>query len=315
MAVAPRRERRSDATRDRLPETALDFTPGQTTDSLQLFFTEIGRIPLLTAREEVELAKRIERGELDAKRKMIEANLRLVVAVAKPYRNRGLPFLDLIQEGTVGLMRAVEKFDHRKGFKFSTYATWWIRQAIRRAIADKSRTVRLPTHIHDRLIKIVQAERRLVNELGRDPTLDELAAATGFAPAEVDEIRSAGQAPISFDLPDRDGDGPELGESIPDETSESPDESAVERLTVGALHELLQNLPYRERRVLELRYGLDADRERSVDEVARTFGVSRERLRQIENRALRMLKALPESDRLREVDEPWSPAPPRTRGG
>ncbi len=192
-------ERAPDKRTRRKAKTALDLKPDMTTDSLQLFLKDIGKVRLLTAQEEVDLAKRIERGDLDAKQKMVESNLRLVVSIAKNYRNQGLPFLDLIQEGTLGLVRAAEKFDYRKGFKFSTYATWWIRQAIARALADKARTIRIPVHVVEKLNKIGRAERKLVTELGREPTADEIAEVTGIDPEEVDSIKRSAQAPVSLE--------------------------------------------------------------------------------------------------------------------
>ncbi len=230
-----------------------------TTDSLQLFLKDIGKVRLLTAQEEVELAKRIERGDLDAKQKMVESNLRLVVSIAKNYRNQGLPFLDLIQEGTLGLVRAAEKFDYRKGFKFSTYATWWIRQAIARALADKARTIRIPVHVVEKLNKIGRAERKLVTELGREPTAEEIAEVTGIDPDEVDSIKRSAQAPVSLEKPVGDEEESEFGQFIADERAESPYERAAEILTKEALREALENLSYRERRVLELRYGLGGE--------------------------------------------------------
>jgi RNA polymerase primary sigma factor len=284
-------------------ETPLDLTPDTTTDSLQLFFKGIGKVPLLTRPQELALAKRIERGEFDAKQKMVESNLRLVVAYAKNYRNKGLPFLDLIQEGTIGLMRATEKYDYRKGFKFSTYATWWIRQALARALADKSRTIRIPVHIGERLAEIWRAERWLVTELGREPTVDEIAEATGLGPEDVKSIQTSAQTPLSLEMPVGVEEQPELGQFIADERAESPYEHAAEIITKEALREALENLSYRERRVLELRYGLGGEHPRTLDEVGRTFNVTRERIRQIENASLRKLQALAETDRLGAVRE------------
>ena len=210
------------------PTTPLDLTPDTTTDALQLFLKGIGKVPLLTRPQEVALAKRIERGEFDAKQKMVESNLRLVVSYAKNYRNQGLPFLDLIQEGTIGLMRATEKYDYRKGFKFSTYATWWIRQALARALADKSRTIRIPVHIGEQLGKIWRAERRLVTELGREPTVDEIAEATGLEPEDVKSIRTSAQTPLSLEMPVGEDGESEFGQFIADERAESPYERAAE---------------------------------------------------------------------------------------
>jgi RNA polymerase primary sigma factor len=292
---------RADPKRKRRQKTALDLKPDMTTDSLQLFLKDIGKVRLLTAQEEVDLAKRIERGDLDAKQKMVESNLRLVVSIAKNYRNQGLPFLDLIQEGTLGLVRAAEKFDYRKGFKFSTYATWWIRQAIARALADKARTIRIPVHVVEKLNKIGRAERKLVTELGREPTPDEIAEVTGIDPEEVDQIKRSAQAPVSLEKPVGDEEESEFGQFIADEKAESPFERAADLLTKEALREALENLSYRERRVLELRYGLGGEHPRTLDEVGRTFNVTRERIRQIENQSLKKLQSLAEAQKLREV--------------
>jgi RNA polymerase primary sigma factor len=287
--------------RRRKAKAQLDLRPDMTTDSLQLFLKDIGKVRLLTAQEEVDLAKRIERGDLDAKQKMVESNLRLVVSIAKNYRNQGLPFLDLIQEGTLGLVRAAEKFDYRKGFKFSTYATWWIRQAIARALADKARTIRIPVHVVEKLNKIGRAERKLVTELGREPTPEEIAEVTGIEPDEVDSIKRSAQAPVSLEKPVGDEEESEFGQFIADERAESPYERAAEILTKEALREALENLSYRERRVLELRYGLGGEHPRTLDEVGRTFNVTRERIRQIENQSLKKLQSLAEAQKLRDV--------------
>jgi RNA polymerase primary sigma factor len=270
----------------------LDLEPDGTTDGLQLFLKGIGKVRLLRAHEEVDLAKRIERGDLNAKQKLVESNLRLVVSIAKRYRNQGLPFLDLIQEGTVGLVRAAEKFDHRRGFKFSTYATWWIRQAIARSLADKARTIRIPVHIVEKLNKIGRAERKLITGLGREPTADEIAEVTGIKPEDVDSIRRSAQAPISLEKPIGDEDQSEFGQLIADEGAESPYERVVEILTNEALRDTLENLSYRERRVLELRYGLGDQHPRTLDEVGRTFNITRERARQIEHHSLTKLQKL-----------------------
>ena len=294
-------ERAPDKRGRRKAKTALDLKPDMTTDSLQLFLKDIGKVRLLTAQEEVDLAKRIERGDLDAKQKMVESNLRLVVSIAKNYRNQGLPFLDLIQEGTLGLVRAAEKFDYRKGFKFSTYATWWIRQAIARALADKARTIRIPVHVVEKLNKIGRAERKLVTELGREPTAEEIAEVTGIEPEEVESIKRSAQAPVSLEKPVGDEEESEFGQFIADERAESPYERAAEILTKEALREALENLSYRERRVLELRYGLGGEHPRTLDEVGRTFNVTRERIRQIENQSLKKLQSLAEAQKLRDV--------------
>jgi len=220
----------------------LDLRPEGTTDGLQLFLKGIGKVRLLSAQEELDLAKRIERGSFDAKQRMVESNLRLVVSIAKNYRNQGLPFLDLIQEGTIGLVRAAEKYDYRRGFKFSTYATWWIRQAIARSLADKARTIRIPVHIFERLNQIGRAERMLVTGLGREPTADEIAEVTGLEPDQVESIKRWAQAPISLEKPVGDEEQSEFGQLIADEHAESPYERAVQTLTNEALRDALENL-------------------------------------------------------------------------
>ena len=272
-----------------------------TTDSLQLFLKDVGRVPLLNARQEVELAKKIESGDLEAKRKMVEANLRLVVSIAKNYRNQGLGFLDLIQEGTIGLVRAAEKFDYRKGFKFSTYATWWIRQAVARAIADKGRTIRMPVHVVEKLNKINRAERKLLAELGREPTIAEVSAVTELPFHEIESIKRSAQTPISLERPVGDDEESEFGQFIADENAASPEEATDSLLRSEALRDVLNTLSYRERRVLELRYGLGGEHPRTLDEVGRTFNVTRERIRQIENQSLQKLAALVEAQGLRDV--------------
>src|SRR6266851_3490470 len=314
LAGAAQVERAPDKRGRRKAKAALDLKPDMTTDSLQLFLKDIGKVRLLTAQEEVDLAKRIERGDLDAKQKMVESNLRLVVSIAKNYRNQGLPFLDLIQEGTIGLVRAAEKFDYRKGFKFSTYATWWIRQAIARAIADKARTIRIPVHIVEKLNKIGRAERKLVTGLGREPTAEEIAEVAGVEPEEVDSIKRSAQAPVSLEKPVGDEEESEFGQFIADERAESPFERAAEILTKEALREALENLSYRERRVLELRYGLGGEHPRTLDEVGRTFNVTRERIRQIENQSLKKLQNLREAQNLRDDGEIASGFALRTLG-
>ena len=271
------------------------------TDTLQLFLKDIGRVPLLTAAQEVELAKRIERGDHTAKQAMVEANLRLVVSIAKRYRNQGLPFLDLIQEGTIGLVRAAEKFDHRRGFKFSTYATWWIRQAVARALADKARTIRMPVHVVEKLNKIVRTERNLRAKLGRDPSSGEIGLELELLPEEVDQIRRSAQTPISLEKPVGDEEESEFGHFLTDETMPLPDEVAEETMRNEALRSILGTLSHRERRVLELRYGLDGEQPRTLDEVGRTFNVTRERIRQIENQSLKKLRALADAGKLRHV--------------
>jgi RNA polymerase primary sigma factor len=271
------------------------------TDSLQLFLKDIGKVDLLTAAQEVELAKRIERGEHRAKQEMVEANLRLVVSIAKKYRNQGLPFLDLIQEGTIGLVRAAEKFDHRKGFKFSTYATWWIRQAVARALADKARTIRMPVHIVEKLNKIVRSERKLRAELGREPTAFEIGLDVELEADEVEQIRRSSQAPVSLEKPVGDEEESEFGHFLTDESEPLPEEAAEVEMRKATLQRVLGTLSLRERRVLELRYGLNGEHPCTLDEVGRAFNVTRERIRQIENQSLKKLRALADSVALRDV--------------
>jgi len=283
------------------PEPEVEEAREVSTDTLQLFLKDIGKVPLLTAAQEVELAKRIERGEHAAKQAMVEANLRLVVSIAKRYRNQGLPFLDLIQEGTIGLVRAAEKFDYRKGFKFSTYATWWIRQAVARALADKARTIRMPVHVVEKLNKIVRTERNLRAKLGREPSAAEIAAELDLLPAEIEQIRRSAQTPISLEKPVGDEDESEFGHFLTDDTAPLPDELAEETLRNEALRTILKSLSHRERRVLELRYGLDGQPPCTLDEVGRAFSVTRERIRQIENQGLKKLRALALAAQLRDV--------------
>jgi RNA polymerase primary sigma factor len=283
------------------PPRKLNLKADTSTDSLQLFLKDVGRVPLLTAKQEVELAKLIELGDLAAKQKMVESNLRLVVSIAKNYRNQGLAFLDLIQEGTLGLVRAAEKFDYRKGFKFSTYATWWIRQAVARAIADKGRTIRMPVHVVEKLNKINRAERKLVGELGREPTIPEIADAVKLPEAEVESIKRSAQTPVSLEKPVGDDEESEFGQFLADEKAVAPESAAEMVLRNEALRDVLNTLSYRERRVLELRYGLGGEHPRTLDEVGRTFNVTRERIRQIENQSLQKLASLAEAQRLRDV--------------
>jgi RNA polymerase primary sigma factor len=271
------------------------------TDSLQLFLKDIGRVDLLTAAQEVELAKRIERGDHGAKQAMVEANLRLVVSIAKKYRNQGLPFLDLIQEGTIGLVRAAEKFDYRKGFKFSTYATWWIRQAVARALADKGRTIRMPVHIVEKLNKIVRSERKLRGELGREPTVPEIAIDVEMTVEDVAQIRRTAQLPVSLEKPVGDEEESEFGHFLTDESEPLPDEAAETTLRRETLLKILGTLSEREREVIQLRYGLDGRAPLTLDEVGRAFNVTRERIRQIEHHTLKKLRALADAQKLREV--------------
>src|SRR3954454_11993429 len=270
-------------------------------DGLQTFLNNIGKIDLLTAAQEVELAKRIERGDHAAKRELIEANLRLVVSIAKRYRNQGLPFLDLIQEGSIGLGRAAEKFDHRRGFKFSTYATWWIRQGVARALADKARTIRMPVHVVEKLNNISRSQRKLRGELGREPTPAEIAGDADFSLDEVEQIRRSSQAPVSLEKPVGDEEESEFGHFLTDDTAPLPDEPAEIELRKATLVRNLATLSHRERRVLELRYGLNGEHPRTLDEVGRTFNVTRERIRQIENQSLKKLRALADSHSLKDV--------------
>jgi RNA polymerase primary sigma factor len=272
-----------------------------TTDSLQLFLKDVGKVDLLTAAQEVELAKRIERGDHRAKQEMVEANLRLVVSIAKRYRNQGLPFLDLIQEGTIGLVRAAEKFDHRRGFKFSTYATWWIRQAVARALADKGRTIRMPVHVVEKLNRILRAERKLRADFGREPTSAEIARELEMSPEEVEAIRRTAQAPVSLEKPVGDDEESEFGHFIEDDSEPLPDEAAGLTLRNEALERALRKLNERERRVLELRFGLKGDAPSTLDEVGRAFNVTRERVRQIESQSLKKLRMYADAEKLRDV--------------
>ena len=261
-------------------------------DSLQLFLTEIGKVDLLTAAQEVELAKRIERGDHCAKQRMVEANLRLVVSIAKRYRSQGLPFLDLIQEGTIGLVRAAEKFDHRKGFKFSTYATWWIRQAVARALADKARTIRMPVHVVEKLNRILRTERQFRAESGREPTSAEIALELEMSVAEVEQIRRDSQTPVSLAKPIGEMGEAEFGDLLVDESDQLPDEQVESILRNETLSRLLETLPSREREILDRRYGLDGGHPATLDELGRTFDVTRERIRQLEKKSLSKLQEL-----------------------
>ena len=269
-----------------------------TTDSLQLFLNEAGRYALLTAAEEVELAKKIEDGDVEAKNRMINSNLRLVVSIAKKYQGHGLSLLDLIQEGVIGLIRAVEKFDWRRGYKFSTYATWWIRQAVQRGVANKSRTIRIPVHIADREQKIGRAERELMVKLGRTPTDEEICKASKVSMKHLREVREAARAETSLDKPVGDDNGASIGDLIG--VAEGGVEEEVEiSLTEDTLHRALDNLPERERKVLSLRYGLDLEEPQSLEEIGRRLGITRERVRQIEATALQRLAVSREIEALR----------------
>jgi RNA polymerase primary sigma factor len=279
----------------------LDLTVEPSLDSLRLYLRSIGQVELLTAAQEVELAKRIERGDMLAKRQMVEANLRLVVSIAKGYLGRGLGFLDLIQEGSLGLIRAVEKFDYRRGYKFSTYATWWIRQAVTRAIADKARTIRIPVHMVEKLNRVAHVERQLVQSLGREPEPAEIAVELRWPLDEVREILRVSQLPVSLEKPIGDEDESELGDFVADDEVAEPFEEASEHLQREGVRRALDALPERERQVIELRYGLSGLEPLTLEEVGRTFGVTRERIRQIETNTLKKLRALPEAQMLREA--------------
>ena len=277
------------------PPTPVQQVLETTTDALQLFLREAGRHPLLTAAQEVELAKKIERGDELAKQRMIQANLRLVVSIAKNYRNQGLPFLDLIQEGTLGLIRAVEKFDWRRGFKFSTYATWWIRQAVARALADKARTIRMPVHIVERLQKMNRAERTLWTQLGREPTLEEIADEASLPLQQAKEVKAAARASASLDQPVGETDDAVFGDFVAGD-GPLPEEQVELSLRSQALQEALRSLPERERHVLVLRYGLADGEPRTLEEIGRRLGLTRERVRQIELDSLKRLASLREME-------------------
>jgi RNA polymerase primary sigma factor len=295
------KEQRSGAPTDQAKKPELDLTIEPSLDSLRLYLRSIGKVELLTAVQEVELAKRIERGDMLAKREMVEANLRLVVSIAKGYLGRGLGFLDLIQEGSLGLIRAVEKFDYRRGYKFSTYATWWIRQAVTRAIADKARTIRIPVHMVEKLNRVAHVERQLVQRLGREPEPAEIAAELRWPVSDVRDILRVAQVPISLEKPVGDEDDSELGDFVRDEAVSEPFEEASEHLQKEGVRKALEALPERERQVIELRYGLSGLEPLTLEEVGRTFGVTRERVRQIENNTLKKLQNLPEAQMLREA--------------
>ena len=272
-------------------------------DPVRMYLREIGKIPLLTPVEEIELAKRVEEGDGEAKKKLIEANLRLVVSIAKKYIGRGLSFLDLIQEGNLGLIRAVEKFDYRKGFKFSTYATWWIRQAITRAIADQARTIRIPVHMVETINKLIRVSRQLVQQLGREPTTEEIAQALGLPPEKVEDIQRIAQEPVSLETPIGEEEDSQLGDFLEDKESPNPEEATAGQLLREQLEEMLDELTEREREVLRLRFGLEDGHAHTLEEVGKRFNVTRERIRQIEAKALRKLRHPSRSKRLRDYLE------------
>jgi RNA polymerase primary sigma factor len=272
-------------------------------DPVRMYLREIGKVSLLKAEQEVHYAKLIERGDMAAKDALTEANLRLVVSIAKKYMGRGMPFLDLIQEGNLGLIRAVEKFDHTRGFKFSTYATWWIRQAITRAIADQGRTIRVPVHMVEVINKQIRVSRVLLQELGRDPTDEEIGEELGITPERVREVRKISQDPVSLETPVGDEDDAHLGDFLEDKQATAPSEAATETLLHDEMQHMLDTLSPRERRVLQLRFGLVGGHQRTLEEVGKRFGVTRERIRQIETKALRKLRHPSRSARLRDYLE------------
>jgi RNA polymerase primary sigma factor len=286
---------------EELRRTEVDLAVEPSLDSLRLYLRSIGRVPLLSPEEEVLLAKRIERGDMAAKEHMVEANLRLVVSIAKGYVGRGMTFLDLIQEGSLGLIRAVEKFDYRRGYKFSTYATWWIRQAVTRAIADKGRTIRIPVHMVERLNKLIHAERQLIQRLGREPSAAEIATELDCPVREVREVMRLAQQPVSLEKPVGEEDDTALVDFVEDVSAESPFEIASEALRREQIACVLASLPRREREVIELRYGIVGGRARTLEEVGRAFNITRERVRQIESRTLKKLQSLPDAQQLREA--------------
>jgi RNA polymerase primary sigma factor len=279
----------------------LSVPPGvKINDPVRMYLKEIGRVDLLSAQEEIDLAKRIEEGDEEAKRRLAEANLRLVVSIAKRYVGRGMLFLDLIQEGNMGLIKAVEKFDYRKGYKFSTYATWWIRQAITRAIADQARTIRIPVHMVETINKLIRVQRQLLQDLGREPTPEEIGTEMELTPEKVREILKIAQEPVSLETPIGEEDDSHLGDFIEDQDATSPSDAAAYELLKEQLEDVLDTLTDREENVLRLRFGLDDGRTRTLEEVGKVFGVTRERIRQIEAKALRKLRHPSRSKRLKD---------------
>lgn len=272
-------------------------------DPVRMYLKEIGKVPLLTATEEIEIAQKMADGDEDAKHQLAEANLRLVVSIAKRYVGRGMLFLDLIQEGNLGLIKAVEKFDYRKGYKFSTYATWWIRQAITRAIADQARTIRIPVHMVETINKLIRVNRQLVQEYGREPRPDEIAKEMGISEEKVREIIKIAQEPVSLETPIGEEDDSHLGDFIPDDDAPAPAEAVASTMLKEQLMEVLESLTPREAKVLTLRYGLDDGKARTLEEVGKEFNVTRERIRQIEAKALRKLRHPSRSKRLRDFLE------------
>ncbi|WP_041926438.1 RNA polymerase sigma factor RpoD [Bacillus subtilis] len=272
-------------------------------DPVRMYLKEIGRVNLLSAKEEIAYAQKIEEGDEESKRRLAEANLRLVVSIAKRYVGRGMLFLDLIQEGNMGLMKAVEKFDYRKGYKFSTYATWWIRQAITRAIADQARTIRIPVHMVETINKLIRVQRQLLQDLGREPTPEEIAEDMDLTPEKVREILKIAQEPVSLETPIGEEDDSHLGDFIEDQEATSPSDHAAYELLKEQLEDVLDTLTDREENVLRLRFGLDDGRTRTLEEVGKVFGVTRERIRQIEAKALRKLRHPSRSKRLKDFLE------------
>ncbi|MCA0970054.1 RNA polymerase sigma factor RpoD [Halobacillus litoralis] len=282
----------------------LSVPPGvKINDPVRMYLKEIGRVNLLSAKDEISLAQRIENGDEEAKRDLAEANLRLVVSIAKRYVGRGMLFLDLIQEGNMGLIKAVEKFDYRKGYKFSTYATWWIRQAITRAIADQARTIRIPVHMVETINKLIRVQRQLLQDLGREPTPEEIAQDMELTPDKVREILKIAQEPVSLETPIGEEDDSHLGDFIEDQEATSPSDHAAYELLKEQLEDVLDTLTDREENVLRLRFGLDDGRTRTLEEVGKVFGVTRERIRQIEAKALRKLRHPSRSKRLKDFME------------